>query len=34
LIEAWEGALLRARAAQDRAPLDAFLVMVFARILV
>jgi TetR/AcrR family transcriptional repressor of nem operon len=34
LIEAWEGALLRAKVVQNRAPLEAFLEMVFARILI
>jgi TetR/AcrR family transcriptional repressor of nem operon len=34
LIDAWEGAVLRAKVEQSRAPLEAFLEMTFARILV
>jgi TetR/AcrR family transcriptional repressor of nem operon len=34
LIDAWEGAVLRAKVEQSRAPLEAFLGMAFARILV
>jgi TetR/AcrR family transcriptional repressor of nem operon len=34
LIDAWEGALLRAKVQQSREPLKAFLEMAFARILV
>jgi TetR/AcrR family transcriptional repressor of nem operon len=34
LIDSWEGAVLRAKVEQRRAPLDAFLDMAFARILV
>jgi TetR/AcrR family transcriptional repressor of nem operon len=33
VIHAWEGAILRARVEQDRAPLDLFLKLTFARIL-
>ena len=33
LIEAWEGALLRAKVQQDRAPLDRFLNVTFPKIL-
>ncbi|MGD0722695.1 MAG: TetR family transcriptional regulator C-terminal domain-containing protein [Roseiarcus sp.] len=33
VIDAWEGAVLRAKVAQNRTPLDAFLTMVFSRIL-
>lgn len=32
-LEAWEGAQMRARAAKDRAPLDLFLKLTFAKIL-
>ena len=34
LIDAWEGAVLRAKVVQNRAPLEAFLEMTFAKILV
>jgi TetR/AcrR family transcriptional repressor of nem operon len=34
LIDAWEGAVLRAKVEQSRAPLEAFLEMAFSRILV
>ena len=33
IIDAWEGAVLRAKVAKDRAPLDLFLEMVFGKIL-
>ena len=33
LINSWEGAVLRAKIERDRAPLDAFLAIVFARVL-
>jgi TetR/AcrR family transcriptional repressor of nem operon len=34
VIDAWEGAVLRAKVAKDRAPLDLFLGVVFGRVLV
>ena len=34
VIDAWEGALLRAKVEQNRGPLDAFLVMIFSKVLV
>ena len=34
LIDAWEGAVLRAKVEQSRAPLEAFMAMTFARILI
>jgi TetR/AcrR family transcriptional regulator, transcriptional repressor for nem operon len=33
VIDAWEGAVLRAKVEKNRAPLDAFLAMVFSRVL-
>jgi TetR/AcrR family transcriptional repressor of nem operon len=33
VIDAWEGAMLRAKVAKDRAPLDAFLQVTFTRLL-
>jgi TetR/AcrR family transcriptional repressor of nem operon len=33
VIDAWEGAVLRAKVGQDRAPLDAFLAIIFSKVL-